>query len=93
MIKSELRTACPTSDRFRVRGGRPRCLKGAGAGKSLSQALVTSDRHAIQMMEVLADILACVFEEAKGAGKIDLPSGSHVAHFATVQTKEQLQTR
>jgi hypothetical protein len=42
---------------------------------------------------VLADILACVFEEAKGAGKIDLPSGKHVAHFAEVQTKEQLQSR
>jgi hypothetical protein len=39
-------------------------------------------------MELLADILACVFAESQKTGIIDLPSGSQVTDTTTFQTEE-----
>ena len=92
-IKSALRTGGPALIRFRARSGRPRNPIVGGAGTVHAQALVSGDRHVIEIMEVLADILACVFEDAQEASKIDLPSGGQVADSPTVQSKELLATR
>ncbi len=76
--------------RLGTRRGQPRCPKFERPCKVRAQALVAGDRNAIEIMEVLADILARIFEEAAQAAKIDSPSGSHRLDPKTIQTKEQL---
>ncbi len=87
--KSDLKTDGSAPGRFRARGGQRRGRRAGGADSAHGQALVTADRRVIEMMEVLADILACVFAESQEAGKIDIPNGSQVADTTAVQTKEQ----
>jgi hypothetical protein len=72
--KPELRSD-PAPSRFGARAARPRSRKVGSAGKVHAQALVTGDRHVIEIMEVLADIMACVFEESQ-----EQDASSHPSH-------------
>jgi hypothetical protein len=91
--KSDLRTGGPALSRRRTVAARRRHSPSCRLSAQPYQSLEPCDRHDIEIMEVLADILACVFAEAQEAGKINLPSGSPVADATTVQKRELLATR
>ena len=89
LINPDLRTTdAPASSRPRAVVGRRRRGATCRVGAQPYQSLVTGDRHDIEIMELLADILACVFAESQKTGIIDLPSGSQVTDTTTFQTEE-----
>ncbi len=56
----------------------------------LDQSSVTNDRHVHEIMEVIADILVCVFDEAQQTPRIDPPTGVMCRTPKTAHTKELL---
>ena len=78
----------PQTPCVRPRRKAARCL-----GPINAPSLVSCDRHVIENLEVLADILACIFAEASDGRYTGFPTGDLVATARAITTRQREEMR